>query len=705
MRHILKIILSLVFIIFASTIIGTYYFIRNFDLNNYKHTIEQLVSKSTGRDLKINGNARLGISLIPTLIIDDITLSNASWAQQPYMLKLSSLQIEASILPLLKKELVISEFRLIQPQIYLEKSSNGMPNWNFSKPNKVLSQKQTLGFAQKYSFNNKNIALNNINPLPNYIKQISLKNIIIEDGYIQYYDDQTKNKQALDLNNIALSMESLDSPIITDIKATYQKEPIIAKLKLGSFNDLFIKDSPFSIDAGIKAYNVKALIKGYLFDVLDDIAYDLNINVNSPNNNFNLPLISVDTQAKGNFNQLTAEIKNLQYANNHFSGNVDINLLKSIPNIKATIQSPQVNIQTLQNKKNAYNLSIITTAHASNHLSNAPIPYKVLNQVNGSINLYIKNLIISDEITANNVHLKSILNNGVLNITPLNMDLGGGNISLTSTINANKKTITMNVKGNNILLQKLHKEFSIDGEKDFGIINGGKIFLTSEISSNGDTPQQIIQNAKGQTIAVLSATEMQTGSLHFLSKGIIPQLLNTLKIDTSKTNIINMQCAVARADISNGNIKFPNGIAIQSNKLTLSSDGKINLLNDKIDFSLTPSFNLDTNIAQALGSLIKITGTIEQPKIILDDKNALKTVVGIATTGGVGYLGSQTILSNNSPCYTALEGTTYEKMVPQPSTASKIQQKTITETKQAIKQELKNIEQNAKEIFNFLRGK
>ena len=50
-------------------------------------------------------------------------------------------------------------------------------------------------------------------------------------------------------------------------------------------------------------------------------------------------------------------------------------------------------------------------------------------------------------------------------------------------------------------------------------------------------------------------------------------------------------------------------------------------------------------------------------------------------------------------------GTTYEKMVPQPSTASKIQQKTITETKQAVKQELKNIEQNAKEIFNFLRGK
>jgi hypothetical protein len=51
-------------------------------------------------------------------------------------------------------------------------------------------------------------------------------------------------------------------------------------------------------------------------------------------------------------------------------------------------------------------------------------------------------------------------------------------------------------------------------------------------------------------------------------------------------------------------------------------------------------------------------------------------------------------------------------MVPQPSEASKAQQKTIEdtkaalkETKAAVKNELKNIKQNAKDIFNLIKGK
>lgn len=40
---------------------------------------------------------------------------------------------------------------------------------------------------------------------------------------------------------------------------------------------------------------------------------------------------------------------------------------------------------------------------------------------------------------------------------------------------------------------------------------------------------------------------------------------------------VDLKCAVVRADVSNGNVSFPKGIAVDSDKLTLVSGGTVNL--------------------------------------------------------------------------------------------------------------------------------
>ena len=82
-------IISSLIIILA---IGGFVFVRNFDLNKYKPYIQNEVMKLTGRNLQINGDASLGISLIPTVVINDVTFSNPNWAKNPDMLKLEKLE-------------------------------------------------------------------------------------------------------------------------------------------------------------------------------------------------------------------------------------------------------------------------------------------------------------------------------------------------------------------------------------------------------------------------------------------------------------------------------------------------------------------------------------------------------------------------------------------------------------------------------------
>ena len=148
---------------------------------------------------------------------------------------------------------------------------------------------------------------------------------------------------------------------------------------------------------------------------------------------------------------------------------------------------------------------------------------------------------------------------------------------------------------------------------------------------------------------------------------IVSQLLNTLKI-TKGNDDLNLRCAVVRADLKNGKASFPNGVVVNADKFTIVASGDVNLRDDSVSMSVKPFAGklTDTNIAKALSSLVKLTGTIQNPRIGVDSANAIKTIVGV-TTGGPVYLGTQMLLENDgSPCYTALQGTGYESRFPKP---------------------------------------
>lgn len=707
--RLLKIIAVFLIVAVLSICIGSYFFLKHFDLNQYKTTIEDIVYKNTGRKLTINGNAHLGISLIPSLIVDDIELSNASWASQPQMVKLKSLKVQVSVLPLLKKRLVIDSVILQQPEIYLEQAENGMNNWTFSAPETQTAHAETLAFAQKEIYalaeKSKPAVLQTA-----FLKDFSINNVTLENGFIEY--QTPKQTEKLQINNITFSMKNLDSPINADINVILHNYPLTASVNTDSVNTLFAADTPFNVNIDGQAAGIDILLKGYAENILNKISYKFNANVYNPAGNFSAPETTLETTVEGNLSVVKAAIKTLNIANNFISGSVSADISKNIPFVQANLSSPSFDLRSLQpNEPLAFDFSLISEASATELVPNTAVPYNELKKVNADINLNIKTLIINNAMTADNVNLAAVLNNGVLNVKPLSLDFGGGKLNLDLNVNANNKSIALKLNSNDILLQNLHKEFQVSGNNDFGIISGGKTMLDIDLTSNGDTYRRLAENLRGQSVVLLDKSEVQTGSLQFLTGNFISQLLNTLQIKTSSKNIA-VQCAVVRTDFKDGKAIFPNGIAVQSNSLTIASTGNMNLINDKIDFSITPTVDFKTNLAQALSSLVKIGGTVQNPKIMLDDKQALQTIVGVATTGGAAYLGSQFVTSSDTPCYAALNGTTYQKLVPQPSEGAKLKNDVVNNTGQAVKDttnaikgELKSIEKNAKDFLNILKGK
>ena len=722
MKRLVKILGTVIFSLIIIIAIGGYLFVRNFDLNQYKSYVEDIVSKQLGRKLAINGNAFVGISLIPTLVVEDVELANASWATQSQMIKVQRLEIKLSLLPLLHKQVVIDNVELVSPEIYLETAVDGKNNWDFSASeqkidvNKLQQQKKVSLTPQDKELIGKEEG-NTYNPAAVMLAGFAAKKVSIDKGLVQYVDVKSGKTTKAIINMFKLEEESMDDDIRITFDVVFDGQTIKGKTVLGSLNTLLDGERPYPFDVALSAYGIDLTALGTVRDLFGMPTYVANINIYNPAGNMGAPETTLKTSVTGTLQKIDAEIEALNIVNNLVVGKISADISNKVPSVDATLSSDKINLQSFNSNSN-FALGfppIIGVAEASPLVPDTAVPYDVMKQVNAKLKLNVKKLVIDPGMSADNVLVNATLQSGVLNVSPLQLNFGGGDVVGSLMINANAKTVKLNATSSNILLQNLHQEFKAAGPGDFGVLSGGNTELKIELSAGGSTYRQLVRSLSGQVIGIVNESVIQTGNVSFVTGNFISQLLNMMPFVNSGNKKMELNCAVIRADFDDGKVVFPKGIALQSNILKLVSNGSINLINDKIDFDIRPFSGkiVDTNAVQALSSFIKVKGTIEEPKIALDDKAALKSVVGVALTGPA-YLGSKLVDAEPAPCYTALQGTSYKNKFPAPTAAEKAASdvyngagdavdSSINAVKDTVKGTAKGLENAAKGILNMFK--
>lgn len=731
MKRFLKVTGIIIFGLVLIIGLSGYFFVKNFDLNQYKSYVEELATKQLGRKLVINGNASIGISLIPTLVVEDVELANADWASQPQMVKIKSLEIKLSLMPLIHKQVVIDRVVLISPEVYLEVAQNGKANWDFSKPaqridvEKVLIQHDETLTPEKQQIIEK-VQHDSSNPAAAVLAGFAAKNVSIENGIVEYNDHKSGDKINVIINRFSFNEDSMDDDINAAFDVVYNGQKMSGKATLGSINTFLAGNLAYPFDATINAYGADLAAKGTVRDVMSNLSYATDVNFYNPGGNMGAPETTLKGYVEGTVKQVKVDIKLLNIVNNIITGRVSADISGKIPFINADLRSDLINLANFSSNSNfAFVIpSLIGTANASQLVPNTPIPYAEMNKVNAKAALDVKKLVIQPGMEANNVILQANLQNGVLAVNPLKLNFGGGDIAGDLTVNANTQTIGLNVASQNIVLQNLHQEFAVGGPGDFGIVSGGNTDIKINLTGNGNTYRQLVQTLSGQVIAIVNKSVVQTGNITFMTGNFLSQLLNVLPFAQKGNQQLDLQCAVLRADLGGGQAVFPKGIAVDSSSLKLVSNGNINLVNDKINFDIRPFSGkvVDTNVAQALSSFIKVKGTLENPKVTIDDKEALKSIVGVALTGPA-YLGSKMVLdADPAPCYMALKGTSFQNKFPAPTAAQSASQDvyngandvvdggvtvvkdTAKDLKTVGKDTAKQLEGAAKDIINIFKN-
>ncbi|RLE18564.1 MAG: hypothetical protein DRJ65_21265, partial [Acidobacteria bacterium] len=99
------------------------------DLGGWRDTVADLVSKSLGREMVINGIFEPEIGLTTSVAAGNITLANAEWGSQPAMLSIDHLELEVNLLSLFFRPIRIERLEADGVQVMLETDVEGRSNW------------------------------------------------------------------------------------------------------------------------------------------------------------------------------------------------------------------------------------------------------------------------------------------------------------------------------------------------------------------------------------------------------------------------------------------------------------------------------------------------------------------------------------------------------------------------------------------------
>lgn len=110
---------------------GALYALTFVDLGRFAPQIETAAKEATGRTLKIEGPLHIGFSLVPTVVAEQVSFSNADWGTKPQMLTAEKLALQVALLPLLSSQVDVRSVTIEGADIFLETDRKGRGNWEF----------------------------------------------------------------------------------------------------------------------------------------------------------------------------------------------------------------------------------------------------------------------------------------------------------------------------------------------------------------------------------------------------------------------------------------------------------------------------------------------------------------------------------------------------------------------------------------------
>lgn len=393
--------------VFLLLLVGSALVVPGFvNWNEYKTQIELTASNLSDREVVIKGDLSLSILPSPSFSAEDVSVSNIKGGQATNFITLKSVDVNVAFFPLLRGQIQVKKFILIEPVVALEISEDGRENWQFGNDDKINEDENTA-------------------------TELSFEQFQIENGQISYHDFKGGSQELIRTINAAVTIDSLRGPFEVKGSARYKNLPIRTELMLGTIRKN--RKVPVNIIVGLIDDDVRFKFSGSIMPDADQPQLDGKINLDAndigdlflslslldlENTNHNKKSynqsLSLETNVAYNNDQITLKQIEFEMGESRGSGELSVSLADRL-NFSGNIAV------------NSFNLDSILP-HLNQDVegdANDDLNLTILNEIDGSFNFKLGALRFNDKI-ASQLDLSLNVDDGALNIRRAKINMPGG---------------------------------------------------------------------------------------------------------------------------------------------------------------------------------------------------------------------------------------------------------------------------------------
>jgi len=709
-------VLAGVFVLVVAVVVAGVAIIMSIDPNEYRERLTSEVKNLTGRDLVIKGDLNVGISLIPTLVANDVTFSNATWGSRPDMASIKKLEASLEVLPLLSGNIKIGNVVLVEPDILLEVATDGRTNWDFGSASEPAKPAQPAPSAPTDSSGR-------APTIP------SIDSIAIDRARFRFNDMKTKQDLNLALDKVRIGDVASGNKLRIEIAGSYNKTPFELKGTTDSIDNL-VGDTTFALDLEASALAAVVKLKGAVVKPMSGpqlgidfslAGKDLTATLDAAKavapqlKDVSVPAIgSYDVAGRATGPAAMPGIENLKFnlgntealklsgtgraAKNTYSidkfsgeiygsdiaGSVSATVGGKVPEIKANLTSHKIDLADIEKLMNGGKEPSSEPASAPIPAPSNPatkgkaaandgrvfpadkLPLDGLSAANATVSFKGDRLIASGT-TVSAIDTVVVLNGGKLTLEPLGATVSEGRLSGKVSLDASSK---MPILETNVSMDKLNLGGLLK-ERGVTDVLTGKVSTKINAKGTGDSVRAIMASLNGETEVIMD--EGRVGSRFVdlaaadLAKALIP----------GGTGDARINCVVSRFDVKQG-IATSKALLFDTDKMTISGGGTIDLRTERLDLGIEPQPKENSLVSLAVP--LQVSGTLASPRVAPTTAAVAKRLAGLAI-GGLTPLGIIGALSSKgsgeqNPCVAALNraGTQPADAKGQPKTAPTQQQ-------------------------------
>ena len=576
--------------------------------NLLKGPISRTVEAKSGRALHINGDLIMHLRWPNTRIrTSHLRFANPEWAEADDMVDVKNVALKLHIPSLLKGSVLLTEVKLDEAKVSLEKSADGRKNWLLDRYQK-----------------NENAS-------------VKINSLAVNKGQISYSEPAKKTRIQADLSTTPRTATA-KAGLIVEARGSYLGQTVKASGRGGNLLSLRDQTLAYPITLRGSIGPTSASAAGFVTNLMSFSTLDLNIELRGGNLAQLYPLTGVvlpDTPPYKTKGRLIRDGKLWRYekfrgqiGKSDISGTVSLDARKSPrPFLKGNLHSNRLNFADLGPLVGSTPPATPSSAPRARVLPTSPFRTERWNKMDADVTIKANSIIRNEALPINDLSTRLHLQNAKVTLQPLKFGVAGGTLAGFIKLDGSSSPIraSTDLKARKIQLAKLFPKLE-SAKSSIGLVNGDV-----ELSGRGNNVATMLGSSNGRLALVLNEGEIS----RFMMEAVGLHILEMLQIKLTGDRNIKIHCGVVDMGVNQG-VMQSKVMMLDTDVTRLTASGNINMRNETLDLTLTQKSKKFSLIA--LRPPIHVKGSFTQPKTSVDKGTLATRGLGAVVLGAVNPL-------------------------------------------------------------------